>query len=50
MDDWEHDVTRRSKLAALGWLVIHVSWDMLIHEPDEVERLIRGAMGHPSLL
>lgn len=50
VDDWEHDVARRSKLAALGWLVIHVSWHMLIHEPDEVERLIRGAIRHPSLL
>ena len=48
--DWEHDVVRRSKLAALGWLVIHVSWHMLFHEPDEVERLIRSAIGQPSLL
>jgi very-short-patch-repair endonuclease len=50
LGDWEHDVERRSKLAALGWLVIHVSWHMLVHEPDEVERLIRGAIGQPSLL
>jgi very-short-patch-repair endonuclease len=50
LGDWEHDVVRRSKLAALGWLVIHVSWHMLVHEPDEVERLIRGAIGQPSLL
>jgi very-short-patch-repair endonuclease len=50
LGDWEHDVVRRSKLAALGWLVIHVSWHMLVHEPDEVERLIRGAIAQPSLL
>lgn len=49
-DDWEKDVLRRSRLAALGWLVIHVSWDMLVNEPDELERLIRGALGQPGLL
>ena len=48
--DWERDVERRSRLAALGWLVIHVSWDMLVHRPDELEALIRGALGQPTLL
>lgn len=48
--DWERDVERRSRLAALGWLVIHVSWDMLVNRPDELEALIRGALGQPSLL
>jgi very-short-patch-repair endonuclease len=48
--DWENDVERRTRLAALGWLVIHVSWDMLVNRPDELEALIRGALGQPSLL
>lgn len=48
--DWERDVERRSRLAALGWLVIHVSWDMLVNRPDELEALISGALGQPSLL
>jgi len=48
--DWERDVERRSRLAALGWLVIHVSWDMLVNRPDELESLIRGALGQPTLL
>ncbi len=48
--NWEGDVERRSELAALGWLVIHVSWDMLVNRPDDLERLIRGALGQPSLL
>ncbi|MGH2700323.1 MAG: DUF559 domain-containing protein [Actinomycetota bacterium] len=48
--EWERDVERRSRLAALGWLVIHVSWDMLVHDPDRLELLIRGALGQPSLL
>jgi very-short-patch-repair endonuclease len=50
VDDWERDTARNSRLAALGWLVIHVSWHMLVHEPDEVERLIRNAIGQPALL
>ena len=50
VEDWERDVVRRSKMAALGWLVVHVSWHMLVHDPDEVERLIREAIGQPSLL
>jgi len=48
--NWESDVERRSRLAALGWLVIHISWDMLVNRPDELEALIRGALGQPSLL
>jgi very-short-patch-repair endonuclease len=48
--DWEHDIERRTRLAALGWLVIHVSWDMLVNRPDELEALIRGALGQQSLL
>jgi very-short-patch-repair endonuclease len=50
VDDWERDTARNSRLAALGWLVIHVSWHMLVNEPDEVERLIRNAIGQPALL
>ncbi|MGH2776299.1 MAG: hypothetical protein ACRDJT_12815 [Actinomycetota bacterium] len=41
---------RGSRLSALGWLVIHVSWDMLVNRPDELEALIRGALGQPTLL
>jgi very-short-patch-repair endonuclease len=48
--DWENDIERRTRLAALGWLVIHVSWDILINRPDELEALIRGALGQPTLL
>jgi very-short-patch-repair endonuclease len=48
--DWERDVERRTRLAALGWLVIHVSWDMLVNRPDELEALIRGALEQPTLL
>jgi len=48
--NWESDVERRTRLAALGWLVVHVSWDMLVNRPDVLEALIRGALGQPSLL
>ena len=48
--DWERDVERQSRLSALGWLVIHVSWYMLVSRPDELEALIRSALGQPTLL
>ncbi len=48
--DWERDLERHSRLTALGWFVIHISWDMLANRPDELEALIRGALGQPSLL
>ena len=49
-NDWEADLERRSKLAALGWRVIHISWDMLVNRPQEVLRLLQEALGQPALL
>ena len=50
IEQWEHDLERRSRLAALGWLVIHVSWELLHHRPQELLQLVRGALGQPALL
>lgn len=47
--DWEGDLARRSRLAALGWRVIHISWDMLISRPDELLTLLRGILGNATL-
>lgn len=47
--EWEDDVERRSRLAALGWRVIHISWDMLINRPDELLTLLRGLLGNATL-
>jgi hypothetical protein len=46
---WERDVERRSRLAALGWKVIHVSWEMLTKRPDELLALLRGVLGRATL-
>jgi hypothetical protein len=47
--DWERDIERRSKLAALGWKVIHISWDMLTKRPDELLALLREMLGRATL-
>jgi very-short-patch-repair endonuclease len=33
---WEHDLARRTELAAAGWLVLHFSWRDLIERPKYV--------------
>lgn len=49
-NDWERDLARRSKLAALGWRVIHISWDMLVNRPGDLLCLLQEALGQPTLL
>ena len=45
VEDWEDDVAWRSRAAALGWRVLHISWDMLKRVPEELESLLRDALG-----
>ena len=33
---WEHDLARRTELAAAGWLVLHFSWRDLVERPQHV--------------
>lgn len=47
---WEDDVERRSKLAALGWRVIHISWDLLVTRPGELLALLRGMLGNATII
>lgn len=49
-NDWESDLERRSKLAALGWRVIHISWDMLVNRSGELLELLQEALGQPPPL
>ena len=49
-DDWESDLARRSRLAAMGWRVIHISWDLLANRPQELLRLLQGVLGQSPLL
>jgi len=46
---WEHDVERRSRLAALGWRVIHISWDLITNRSDELLALLRGMLGNATI-
>ena len=49
-DDWESDLARRSRLAALEWRVVHISWDVLANRPQELLELLQGVLGQPALL
>lgn len=31
---WEHDLSRRNRLTALGWSVVHVTWGHLTMAPS----------------
>jgi very-short-patch-repair endonuclease len=46
---WERDVERRSRLAALGWRVIHISWELLTTRSEELLALLRSALGYSWL-
>lgn len=46
---WESDVERRSRLAALGWRVIHISWELLTARPEELLSLLRRTLGIATL-
>jgi len=48
-DDWESDLVRRSRLAAMGWRVVHISWDMLANRPQELLKLLQGVLGQSPL-
>ncbi len=41
---WQKDLDRRSWLASLGWLVIHVSWKDIDQNPSEVVARVRAAL------
>jgi very-short-patch-repair endonuclease len=41
---WDHDRARRNALTAMGWTVIHVTWEQLHQRPDEVIDSIRETL------
>jgi hypothetical protein len=41
---WQNDRTRRNQLTALGWRVIHVTWDELRDQPKAVTENIRRTL------
>jgi very-short-patch-repair endonuclease len=47
---WQDDLERRNVLTALGWRILHFTWQQIMHRPHEVIRTIREALLGPSLL
>lgn len=41
---WQSDLSRRNQLTALGWLIIHVTWEDLAKRPDDVIARIEEAL------
>ena len=41
---FERDRRWLSRLAALGWRILHITWAQLVNEPDEVARLVARAI------
>jgi very-short-patch-repair endonuclease len=37
---WRTDLQRRNAVTALGWRIVHVTWEDLERTPDELLRLI----------
>lgn len=46
--DWQKDLDRRSRLAAAGWLVIHITWLKVRTRPQEVAAQVRKALATAS--
>lgn len=45
---WQRDIHRRSALAAMGWRVMHFSYDDVKSQPDGVVLALRRALAGPS--
>ena len=44
---WQRDLSRRNKLTALGWRVIHVTWSDLEANADHIVESVRRVMSSP---
>jgi len=41
---FEHDRARRNRLTLLGWRIIHVTWDDLMRQPDDMIAVVMRAI------
>jgi hypothetical protein len=46
---WQRDLARRNALSALGWTVLHVTWDDVASRPGEVADRVRSTLSLLSL-
>lgn len=44
------DATRQNQLQLLGWVVLHFTWEDIVHRPDLVVRTVRAAMEHAAMV
>ena len=44
---WKRDRRRIAELEAMGWRLIHVTWDDVTNHPDETVARIRSAVQRP---
>jgi very-short-patch-repair endonuclease len=42
---WRNDMARLNRLQALGWIVIQITYEDLVHRPDTVAQRITSAIG-----
>jgi very-short-patch-repair endonuclease len=41
--DWARDHTRNNALTSLGWRILPVTWEDMVHRPDQLVALLRRA-------
>jgi very-short-patch-repair endonuclease/alkylated DNA nucleotide flippase Atl1 len=41
--DWQRDRARNNELVALGWSILPLTYDLVVHTPAEAARQVRGA-------
>lgn len=41
---FQADRARHNELTVAGWIVLHITWDMLSGSPAEVVRIVRSAL------
>jgi very-short-patch-repair endonuclease len=41
--DWQRDRARNNELIALGWSILPITYDLVVHTPAEAARQVRGA-------
>lgn len=46
---WRRDLSRRNRLIAMGWRIIHLTYEDLVGEPDATMAMLRREIGMPPM-